>query len=189
MARMKSVISVVTLLFSFCVLNQFYVVNGTNESILAQVLNSTVGPTSANGLNASEYVSEIHVEDSNDEGTRVIIDFNLPVTRQSSDSNNINQTVANDPAAPIFQLVINQPDEISINQTESHPGASTDAIAITTETTATTAKTTTASSTTTTIATTTNPQQLLIPPASVNATIAQMSDTSPKHKQGQIIIR
>lgn len=38
--------------------------------------------------------------------------------------------------------------------------------------------------------TTSNPEQMLIPPAEVNASIAQLpSTTAHKHKQGQIIIR
>lgn len=53
--------------------------------------------------------------------------------------------------------------------------------------------TTTATPTTTTTKapeTTSNPQQMLIPPASVNASIAQMPNAKANtHKQGQIIIR
>lgn len=50
--------------------------------------------------------------------------------------------------------------------------------------------TTTMKPTTEAPVTTSNPQQMLIPPASVNASIAQLpSANTHKHKQGQIIIR
>lgn len=60
------------------------------------------------------------------------------------------------------------------------------------ESTAEVYTTTAAPPATTTVApeTTSNPQQMLIPPALVNASIAQMPNTrTSSHKQGQIIIR
>lgn len=54
----------------------------------------------------------------------------------------------------------------------------------------TTLSSTTVKSTTESPTTTSNPQAMLIPPASVIASIAQLPNTSThKHKQGQIIIR
>lgn len=116
----------------------------------------------------------------NNASQKVVIDFDLPSAQQSSDQNG-NRKKDDDGSTPILKLIINQLDGISVNATStkmaatetSHTSAeSDDALAVSPK------------------ETTTSQQQLLIPPASVNASIAQMPTPGGAHKQqGQIIIR
>lgn len=102
------------------------------------------------------------------DASKVVINFNLP--DEVEPVRRANETVAGEHSGTKFH----------INQSETD-SKSTKAAHETTEAPAT--------STTAPPDTTLNPQQLLIPPASVNASIAQISNNGVKHKQGQIIIR
>lgn len=102
------------------------------------------------------------------DSSKVVINFNLP--DEVEPARRANESAAGEHSGT----------KLHINQSESDP-KSTKAADQTTVAPAT--------STTAPPDTTTNPQQLLIPPASVNASIAQISNNGVKHKQGQIIIR
>lgn len=116
-------------------------------------------------------VSAIHMNaTSQKESSKVVIDFDLPSPQPSGQSDDRRKD--DDGTTPILKLIIKQADGISVNAT---PSKSPQAV----DTTAESQR-----------EATTSQQQLLIPPASVSASIAQMpsSGGTPK-QQGQIIIR
>lgn len=109
--------------------------------------------------------------------SKVVIDFYPP----SSSNHELHSAISTEHKAanqtPILQVFINQPDMESTHKVES---------TTTEEPTQTTTKPPKVDVEPSKIE---NAQQLLIPPASVNANIAQLPNPTEKHKQGQIIIR
>lgn len=131
--------------------------------------------------NATEHVmSQIHMNaTSQQESSKVVIDFDLPSPQPSSQSGDRKKD--DDGTTPILKLIINQADGIIVNATSARttetdtPGSPFHAVDETAESQSEAA---------------TSQQQLLIPPASVNASIAQMPNVAGTPKQqGQIIIR
>lgn len=167
------------LLLYLCAINELSVtalaIENPNES---QTQTTDSEQTS---YNASEpVVPAIQINDtSQKESSKVIIDFNLSNAQQSHQ--NDERKKDDDGTTPILKLIIDQSDGISVNATSEKMA--------TTETSDTSHQSADAE---TDIESDAKPsdQHLLIPPATVNANIAQMPNSSGPHKQqGQIIIR
>lgn len=126
---------------------------------------------------------------SNDEDSfpsKLVINFDLP--EETVYDKKVNKTHANE--SDLLKFIINQSESLSLAASDAfvNPSTQESSTSTTASSSQTTTSETTITSTTETPTTTSNPQQLLIPPALVNASIAQIAN-APKHKQGQIIIR
>lgn len=170
MATENVIIIVATILLYLCAINQI--------SVTALAIESSTNLTADSdhtSYNASEpTVTEIHLNDTSQQSTKVVIDFDLPSTPQQSGDKKVSSD--DNGTTPILKLIIDQSDGISVDAS-SPKVATTDASSPPIQ------------SADNQVETTMNQQRFLIPPASVNASIAQMSSSASSHKQGQIIIR
>lgn len=106
--------------------------------------------------------------------SKVIIDlYSTSLSAHETHSNEASENATQTIKTPFLQVVINQPEVEATPRNEQNSMIET----------STTQKPSVNS------ATPQNAQQLLIPPATVNANIAQLPNPAEKHKQGQIIIR
>lgn len=120
--------------------------------------------------------------------SKIIIDLYESTVENSSNTNSVHSEPVNTtPISPQSSTATTTPAP-----TSTSIASTTTTSAVKNEPSVEVYTTTAAPPATTTAApeTTSNPQQMLIPPALVNASIAQMPNTkASSHKQGQIIIR
>lgn len=134
---------------------------------------SSEASLAGNNTSESAFISE-----NINNASRIVINFDLP--DETSGIKNTNETHPNE--SDILKFILNRSETLSATESDISEATTTQSSSTTTNDTPTT-------STTEIPTTTSNPQQLLIPPASINASIAQITNNGFKHKQGQIIIR
>lgn len=122
--------------------------------------------------------------------SRIVINFDLP--DEANPNQKTNETHPNE--TDILNFILNRSETLSAAESDTFETTTTQSTPLTLKSATTLSSSTTTSdtptaSTTEMPTTTSNPQQLLIPPASINASIAQIANNGFKHKQGQIIIR
>lgn len=160
-------------------------IKSTTSAPLSEADDTSVIDTTKNQENATSSTTT-----TTEESTKMILDFyESSVENIDKDASVPTTTAAGTTviASPVSIKTSDDNSKVEVKSLADVNGATT-----TTTTTEAPDTTTTTTTRTTTVApeTTSNPQQMLIPPALVNASIAQMPNgKASTHKQGQIIIR
>lgn len=169
---------IVVFVFSFKVIGVF-----SNNSTASEIVIKTTDSNN-NGTEYEGYGSELAANNITNNSTKLILDLYESAVENNNVTESDKTSSAPDVLVPTPTATPPRPPTTPSPPSPPPPSQKVPSIQVSITTTAATPTSTLVPDTTS------NPQQMLIPPALVNASIAQMpSATYSKHKQGQIIIR